>query len=236
MRTNSMTKCAVGAMLFGGTLGLAQTASAAVVDAGGTVTFLNVAPGTSPYAASSYSELRGPTGIGEQVAGFAAGSISKQTTSNDVVLDWTAPVPAGVFSDSITMKASRDSGTTSTGTQSISAEFYRVFTVTGGSAVWQGSLANNGYVGNLTFEIWRVDPTTGASSVQAFGLTEYMTGTQVENFSGTLAAGTYYTYINFGIKQNTTSLSTFATFSIPAPGAVALLGAAGLVGSRRRRN
>ena len=235
MRKNSITKCAVGAMLFGGTLGLAQTASAAVVDAGGTVTFLNVAPGTSPYAASSYSELRGPTGIGEQVAGFAAGSISKQTTSNTVVLDWTAPVPAGVFSDSITMKASRSPGTATAGTQSISANFYRVFTVTGGSAVWQGSLANNGYVGNLTFEIWRVDPTTGASSVQAFGLTEYMTGTQVENFSGTLAAGTYGMYTMFGIKQNT-SLSTFATFSIPAPGAVALLGAAGLVGSRRRRN
>jgi hypothetical protein len=42
-------------------------------------------------------------------------------------------------------------------------------------------------------------------------------------------------YTLFGIQQNT-SLSTFATFSIPAPGAVALLGAAGLVGSRRRRN
>jgi hypothetical protein len=66
MRTNSMTKCAVGAMLFGGTLGLAQTASAAVVDAGGTVTFLNTAPGTGPYAARSYSTLSG-SGTNEQV-------------------------------------------------------------------------------------------------------------------------------------------------------------------------
>jgi hypothetical protein len=110
-----------------------------------------------------------------------------------------------------------------------------VFTVTGGSAVWQGSLANNGWTGELSFAIWIIDPVTGAGEETAFEIAFDMTGTQVENFSGTLAAGTYGMYTTFGIKQNT-SLSTFATFSIPAPGAVALLGAAGLVGSRRRRN
>jgi hypothetical protein len=230
-----MTKCAVGAMLFGGTLGLAQTASAAVVDAGGTVTFLNTAPGTGPNAARSYSDLAG-TGVNQRVLdSFAAGSISKQTTSNTVVLDWTAPEPAGVFSDSITMKASRLPGTSSAGTTGITATFYRVFTVTGGSAVWQGSLANNGFVGELGFAIWNIDSTTGAQVDTAFDLIVQASGTQVENFSGTLAAGTYGMYTYFGLKQNT-SLSTFATFSIPAPGAVALLGAAGLVGSRRRRN
>jgi hypothetical protein len=224
-----MTKCAVGAMLFGGTLGLAQAASAAVV------TFLNTGPG----AASSYSYLRavGSTlaGMSQQVAGFAAGSISKQNTTNTVVLDWTAPVPAGVFSDSITMKASRSSGTVSAGTQPISANFYRTFTVTGGSAVWQGSLASNGYVGNLEFQILLLDPTTGLGTVEAFGLSVNASGNEVENFSGTLAAGTYSMYTAFGIQQST-SLSTFATFSIPAPGAVALLGAAGLIGARRRRD
>jgi hypothetical protein len=232
-----MTKCAVGAMLFGGTLGLAQTASAAVVDAGGTVTFLNTAPGTGPYAARSYSTLSGSSTNEQVFDSFAAGSLSKTTASNSSVLDWTAPVPAGVFSDSITMKASRGPGTSSTSNvNNFSGAFFRVFTVTGGSAVWQGSLANNGWTGELSFAIWIIDPTTGAGEETAFEIAFDMTGTQVENFSGTLAAGTYYTYINFGIKQNTTSLSTFATFSIPAPGAVALLGAAGLVGSRRRRN
>jgi hypothetical protein len=110
-----------------------------------------------------------------------------------------------------------------------------VFTVTGGSADWQGSLANNGLTGELSFAIWIIDPTTGAGEETAFDLIVNMTGTQVENFSGTLAAGTYGMYTTFGIKQNT-SLSTFATFSIPAPGAVALLGAAGLIGARRRRD
>jgi hypothetical protein len=225
-----MTKCAVGAMLFGGTLGLAQAASAAVV------TFLNTGPG----AASSYSYLRavGSTlaGMSQQVAGFAAGSLSKTTTTNSSVLDWTAPVPAGVFSDSITMKASRLPGTSSASTSNnFSGTFFRVFTVTGGSADWQGSLANNGLTGELSFAIWIIDPTTGAGEETAFDLIVNMTGTQVENFSGTLAAGTYGMYTTFGIKQNT-SLSTFATFSIPAPGAVALLGAAGLIGARRRRD
>ena len=236
MRTNSMTKCAVGAMLFGGTLGLAQTASAAVVDAGGTVTFLNTAPGTGPYAARSYSTLSGSSTNEQVFDSFAAGSLSKTTTTNSSVLDWTAPVPAGVFSDSITMKASRGPGTSSASTSNnFEGAFFRVFTVTGGSADWQGSLANNGLTGELSFAIWIIDPTTGAGEETAFDLIVNMTGTQVENFSGTLAAGTYGMYTMFGIKQNT-SLSTFATFSIPAPGAVALLGAAGLVGSRRRRN
>jgi peptidoglycan hydrolase-like protein with peptidoglycan-binding domain len=110
-----------------------------------------------------------------------------------------------------------------------------VFTVTGGSANWQGSLANNGFVGEMSFAIWNIDSTTGTYETTAFDLVVNMTGTQVENFSGTLAAGTYGMYTYFGIKQNT-SLSTFATFSIPAPGAVALLGAAGLIGARRRRD
>ena len=127
-------------------------------------------------------------------------------------------------------------GTTSAGTSNnFSGTFYRVFTVTGGSAVWQGSLANNGWTGELSFAIWNIDPTTGMQGDVAFDLIVNMTGTQVDNFSGTLAAGTYGMFATFGIQQNT-SLSTFATFSIPAPGAVALLGAAGLVGSRRRRN
>ena len=230
MRKNSMTKCAVGAMLFGGTLGLAQAASAAVV------TFLNTAPGTGPYARRSYSHLSG-SGTNEIVFdSFAAGSLSKTTTTNSSVLDWTAPVPAGVFSDSITMKASRLPGTSSASTSNnFSGTFFRVFTVTGGSADWQGSLANNGLTGELSFAIWIIDPTTGAGEETAFDLIVNMTGTQVENFSGTLAAGTYGMYTTFGIKQNT-SLSTFATFSIPAPGAVALLGAAGLIGARRRRD
>ena len=230
MRKNSMTKCAVGAMLFGGTLGLAQAASAAVV------TFLNTAPGTGPYARRSYSALSG-SGTNEIVFdSFAAGSLSKTTTTNSSVLDWTAPVPAGVFSDSITMKASRLPGTSSASTSNnFSGTFFRVFTVTGGSADWQGSLANNGLTGELSFAIWIIDPTTGAGEETAFDLIVNMTGTQVENFSGTLAAGTYGMYTTFGIKQNT-SLSTFATFSIPAPGAVALLGAAGLIGARRRRD
>ena len=228
MRKNSMTKCAVGAMLFGGTLGLAQAASAAVV------TFLNTAPGTSPNAAKSYSTLSGGSVNGTEF-GFAAGSISKQTTANTVVLDWTAPVPAGVFSDSITMKASRLPGTSTTGTSGIDASFFRVFTVTGGSADWQGSLANNGLVGEMSFAIWIIDPTTGTYEETAFDLIVNTTGTQVENFSGTLAAGTYGMYTHFGLGQNT-PLNTFATFSIPAPGAVALLGAAGLIGARRRRD
>jgi hypothetical protein len=220
-----MTKCAVGAMLFGGTLGLAQAASAAVV------TFLNTAPGTATsYLASSYSFIQSGTVYEGVSNSFAGGSLSSTSTTNSVVLDWTAP-------QSNIMKASRSAGTLSASTlNNVYGTFQRVFTVTGGSAVWNGSLANNGSTSTAarSFVISNVDSTTGEIGTSVVNFFDPMTGNQVESFSGILAEGTYAFYTQFYIAPNT-SLSTFATFSIPAPGALALLGAAGLVGSRRRR-
>ncbi len=54
-----------------------------------------------------------------------------------------------------------------------------------------------------------------------------------------LGNGTYYVSMGAGNLDQAGAIpslnGTFATFTVPAPGAFALLGAAGLVGSRRRR-
>ena len=63
-------------------------------------------------------------------------------------------------------------------------------------------------------------------------------GSGVEWTSGdiVLAAGHSYTLtVNPGFANGSTEVGTVLNFAVPAPGALALLGAAGLVGARRRR-
>lgn len=239
MRKNSMTKCAVGAMLFGGTLGLAQSASAAVVNAGGTVTFLATAPGTAPSYALAYS------GIGLS-GGFSGGfgsvnntlqsSFTRSGTNLQVTASVAGSSPVAVFADGLAFQATRSGTSTATSTMT----FYRVFTVTGGMAVFAGSLSNNGATSTTIFrsmELYLVDPVTGVAGVTPVAAEGgVLTGNQSLNFSGTLAEGTYSLFIQSALATGTYTNTTYATFNIPAPGAMALLGAAGLVGSRRRRS
>jgi hypothetical protein len=63
-------------------------------------------------------------------------------------------------------------------------------------------------------------------------------GSGVEWTSGdiVLAAGHSYTLtVNPGYANGSTEVGTVLNFAVPAPGAIALLGAAGLIGGRRRR-
>ena len=237
MQKNARTKCAVGAMLFGGTLGLTQAASAAVV------TFLPTAPGSGPYQAYSGILINGLSGTNTNVTNSLASSVTWSNTNTSVTASVTSTAPVN-FTTGIAFKGSR-SGTNVS--QNVFMQLYRVFTVTGGSAYWEGSLRNNsaGNASNLRyFEIYSVDPVTG-QSVQdpntglpvgpgTMSFQGTMTGNDVEYFSGTLAAGTYLLFTQSHIGPTATTDATFATFNIPAPGAVALLGAAGMIARRRR--
>ena len=64
-------------------------------------------------------------------------------------------------------------------------------------------------------------------------------GSGVEWTSGdiVLAAGHSYTLtVNPGFANGSTEVGTVLNFAVPAPGALAILGSAGIVGLRRRRN
>jgi len=63
MRKNSMTKCAVGAMLFGGTLGMSQAASAGLVF---NLNGPSTSTATSGTANSAYTFLSSETYAFEQ--------------------------------------------------------------------------------------------------------------------------------------------------------------------------
>jgi len=80
---------------------------------------------------------------------------------------------------------------------------------------------------------YSVDPVTGVPGDLVFAFD--IPANTVLHFSGTLAEGTYVFAAFCTIAYGTYTDATYATFSIPAPGAVVLLGVAGLVGSRRRR-
>jgi hypothetical protein len=237
MQSNAMKKCAVGAMLFGGTLGLSQAASAGVVN------FLPTAPGTGPNQAYSGIVINGLSGTNTNVYNSLASSVTWSNATTSVTASVTGTTPVN-FTTGIAFKGSR-SGTNVS--QNVSMQLYRVFTVTGGSANWEGSLRNNnaGNASNLRyFEIYSVDPVTGQSVADpstglpvgpgTMSFQGTMTGNAVENFSGTLAEGTYLLFVQSHIGPTATSDATFATFNIPAPGALALLGAAGMIARRRK--
>jgi len=232
MRTNAMKKCAVGAMLFGGALGLAQAASA------GTVTFLATAPGGGTYAEVSSLYITGlypggnagVTGLGNT---FTASGGSTSTGGG-----FQTAITATVNSTALGFELqSTRSGSTAAQWNYPSIMLSRVFSVTGGSVDWTGSLAANetGYIIPNYYQIWQLDANGELQYDAEFnqiGLEFARQGSGT--FGGTLAEGNYVLYVEG--RVNNGSDVPIATFAVPAPGAIALLGVAGLVGSRRRRS
>jgi len=253
MRTNAMTKCAAGAMLFGGSLGLTQAASA------GVVTFLDGPVGTSPSAYAAVSNIQvnnvspGPVG-GSAIETGAATTVTASGSKNSGGTTWTLSVTGtlsttatgiellGTRSGNVTDAGAGFSGTRWNNTTYVA--FQRVFSVTGGSVNWSGSVAANTQLNgedNL-FAIFLLDPTTGELMRDenwepvGVGSMNYL-GAAAGSFTGTLGVGHYAIVASAYVNQGDTdrSLATFNWTAVPAPGAIALLGAAGLVGARRRR-
>ena len=213
MRTNAMTKCAVGAMLFGGTLGV-STAHAGITWLGSSGLS---GPGESfTYASASIYESW------QEVTG-AASLLESSFTSSGRTISFSAATASG-FSMSLTGAGGSGWGGTA----------YRWFIVAEGSTVDIALSVNSIINSSLPYV------TSG------FQLQKWVNGNATEiaggmasssgpvSWSGTLTAGLYNVALDGYTDQSYSG--TYASFSVvPAPGAAALVGMAGLVGGRRRR-
>ena len=227
MRSNAMKSCAVGAMLFGGTLGVSGQAAAGLTwsASGGSG---SGALSTSNYAVS----YDGDVGT-LYSAGFGAYSGSLPGASGATSIAFSAVTGSG-YSVAV-------SGSTANGYVNV----IRLFTVTDTQQItisWTGrtSAATIGLAGGPgALNGWG---TVAALSAQGWGVATQPNvpgGSQINsNIAGTfsytvtLGAGDYYVANTVSLVDSGASMSFTV---VPAPGAAALLGMAGLVGGRRRR-
>ena len=203
MRNNTMTKCAVGAMLFGGTLGGATAASAGVVGVAGntSVASLQLAYDGSAYQSIGVnsSPMDGPVSFSDSTYGSV--TCSQFTASGfSLVVNSTAAATQQSFFVQQNFTVTEAVNFTLTG--------YLPLAGSGSSNISNGA---NVYADS-------------GSALGAFST------------SGTLQAGTYrFQYTNGGGGAQDRTLFNLSFSAVPAPGAIALLGAAGLIGGRRRR-
>ena len=210
MRLNAMKKCAVGAMLVGGVLGASQDASASVTWLTG------FAQWQSQNGAATFIPSVHPTyyhiSVGASSLLNQSGSYLGLGSSS-----FSATTPTG-FSVNLSHNGQ------------FSGRFFtqavRLFEVTG--TLDLSLFLTRPGSGHIQYTLAKLNPT----EVIASGATI----TNPLTWSGTLTAGTYSLAIEL---QTDTAASAFsgqvASVVVPAPGAFALLGAAGLVGKRRRR-
>jgi MYXO-CTERM domain-containing protein len=231
---NQVIKGAIGAMLFGGTLGAAGTAHAGLtfnLSGGGGSSGLfpiNSANYAISYNSGSYLLASGSTGWNfEAYQGSFAGD------SGATSIAFSAVTSAGY---SVTA-----SGSTANGYMNVT----RLFTVTDTQEV---TIAWTGKTGGVVIGLaYGPDAVYGWGTVAALAAQGWETSTQPTvpggsllntsvpgsySYTVTLGAGDYYIGSSVSLGDPGASMSFTV---VPAPGALALLGAAGLVGSRRRR-
>jgi hypothetical protein len=206
MRSKTAMTCAAGAMLFGGTLGVAQEAQAGL-------TWTSVAASASNYTTyqSAYqTNSNAGTSIfttGSNFIGFSAAtstgwSITASNAGGNNLAAW------GVF-NLFTVSSSTTVTLSGIGFGSTSGNYFALVNFGTGSTLWSNE-------------------TSPGSEVNVNGA--YNSGPI------TLQAGTYYVS---GAVYTTGSFGSSTLLEIavvPAPGAIALLGAAGFVARRRRSN
>ena len=216
MRSNLGTPVAAF-LLFGGTLGAVGGATAGVVPFGG-------ADVASSWCAFDVSAYNPSTGYSDQLA-FASGNpVSGPVSLFDPTYGSAACSAFGASGVTISTAFAEAAFANGAGP---SITFRQAFVVTSDVIMtWSALLPAGG-------GLLRIDTVGGSGSLSV----TYWDGA---NSSLTLAqsgAGEHYliSYSSFGSAiQSGTALSvSFA--EVPAPGALALLGVAGLAGSRRRR-
>lgn len=222
-----VVKCAAGAMLFGGTLGAAGTANAGLT--------WNASGGGGQGALVTGNFATSYEGDGGTVysSGFDAFTASLPGSSGVTSILFSAVTSSG-YSVSV-------SGSTANGYVNV----VRLFTVTDTQQItisWTGrtSAAIIGLAGGPdAVGGWG---TVAALSAQGWAASTQSTvpgGSQINSngpgtfsYTVTLGAGNYYVANTVSLVDAGASMSFTV---VPAPGALALLGVAGVVGSRRRR-
>ena len=141
-------------------------------------------------------------------------------------------VSASFGSDSASVTAATASGFSASltyavgGADAVYLSVVRYFTVTGSAdiQIWGNSVASDG--------IWRIYDAQGGDAIVPIDVLEGVSYSQA--FS--LGAGQYAVEMLTSPGTEFGSSGTFGNFTIvPAPGAMALVGVAGLIGARRRR-
>lgn len=141
-------------------------------------------------------------------------------------------VSASFGSDSASVTAATASGFSASltyavgGADAVYLSVVRYFTVTGSAdiQIWGNSVASDG--------IWRIYDAQGGDAIVPIDVLEGVSYTQA--FS--LGAGQYAVEMLTSPGTEFGSSGTFGNFTIvPAPGAMALVGVAGLISTRRRR-
>jgi len=253
MRTQTFTSSMAGALLFGGTLGGATAANAAVtntLDLAKAGAYGNVSKNQTVGGLSNVTTLGGPVGvtwgratgvsdpIGPQTSGFGM-----QPSGNAGVGGWAGT--QGAFLSDVT-GASFDWYNAAGGLGSTFRLFMHVYSPTA-----QGN--NDGY---LQFDMSSLLPSQVGGQWNSTG--NYLTGPAgsawYSDFNGSNPFGgknIYQTWAQIqvtlagwsvariGIINDTgmtVSINNFSVSSVPAPGAAALIGLAGMVATRRRRN
>ena len=218
MRSNMMKSCAVGAMLFGGTLGASSAASA-----GATVTW--------------------------DATGFFNGKAYNLNVVSETVYEWdTDPSVAALgskFYASTSMTYTNTASGFSLSSNGGSAAYVsglRYFTISGlASGETLNAIVTIGTLTGAGFQLQKYfEQPAGPFSSPSYMLQqqEFTAGT----YTLELGNGSYFMSLMAGDWDNYAAGTIsgfngeFASFTVPAPGALAVLGAAGLVGARRRRN
>ena len=222
MRSNMMKKCAVGAMLFGGTLGLSQAASAGVSVTWTASNAFNNGFSYNQLLQSSYDvyEYR-LASTDPSVAAFGSTTYTLGGTS-------------ATFTNTASGFAMSGSGGPA------SAVFaQRNFTISG-LGIGE-TLTATVVLGNLPmvngFSSFLIQKA-GYVPVDAWQEIAGGRGNGAGTYSIQLGNGSYYISMGLGNDDEAGAIpslsGTFASFTVPAPGAAALVGVAGLMTRRRK--
>ena len=254
MRSNSVKTCAAGALLFGGALGAAQPASAGLVwkdscsyNSGSYNydTFSWDAPSPITRSNSLWMSVQGPRNFNGTAGGPLSTSVSETGYATLGAYSVSInPVFGPVDTYFVSKTATTESGfsasmqyapASSSSFSCASFSLTQGFEVTAGTSVDIVLTKSMGWL-QLAKVVDMSDVAPGYETYQSvFGLSvQYMPGSQA---SLTLTEGKYLFQYQTGLDSTTggSFSGTVIDFAVvPAPGAVALLGAAGLMGRRRR--
>ena len=210
MRNKTLTSSMAGALLFGGTLGSATAAQAAtVID--------NFATGFDAPGNTSTQSGAGILGTRTVINDGGVGGLSLSFANpgmnwNGSAYNYTTVEYSNFGSLDFTNVA-----LTMTGSGSATGDAFLVVTIFDGNfrqGVWNVVFGSSITMSTSSFSLVS-DPAFNVSDIKSILL---QTG-----YSGSSAGTVNYTMTNFSYS------------AVPAPGALALLGVAGLVGGRRRR-